>query len=113
MLRKLTILAAVLAMLLTASTPLLAQQVGVPYDEVAVPLTDPSVPPEPICQSPASAGGCPPFVSPVPDNTSGSGMDNANAGSLQYGSELPPGAYYDCPPPTQPPMGRPCFLVVP
>lgn len=35
------------------------------------------------------------------------------AGFLQYDSQPPPGAYYDCPPPTEPPMLRPCILVTP
>ncbi len=39
------------------------------------------------------------------------GSNNVNAGFVQYGSEPPPGSYYDCPPDTEPRMLRPCILV--
>ncbi len=41
------------------------------------------------------------------------GSNSVNAGFVQYGSELPPGSYYDCPPDTEPRMLRPCILVTP
>lgn len=41
------------------------------------------------------------------------GSSSTDAGFVQYSSKPPPGAYYDCPPDTEPRMLRPCILVTP
>jgi len=93
---KLMVLAAVLAILLVAFAPLvLAQQ-----DQSAG--RDTGIPEE------GTAGGDTPLE--VIDLN---GSSSTDAGFVQYGSEPPPGAYYDCPPLTEPRMLRPCILVRP
>ncbi len=94
MLSKLMVLAPVLAILLAAFAPLvLAQQ-----DQRAG--GDMDIPEE------RTVRGDPPLE--VIDLN---GSSSTDAGFVQYGSELPPGAYYDCPPLTEPRMLRPCILV--
>ena len=50
-------------------------------------------------------------VAPVDYPVGDSG--NTEVGFLQYNPQPPPGAYYDCPPLTEPRMLRPCILRTP
>ena len=105
MLRKSTILAIVLAVLLTGSAPLvLAQQDGgiVPEEDPAGSVSYPEV-----TKLDGSDTDCPPPGDPQMRPCI------SKVGFVQYSSEPPPGSYYDCPPDTEPRMLRPCILVTP
>jgi hypothetical protein len=84
MVKKLTIIAAILVLLMLSGASLvLAQQDESMSSDISVEEVGPG------------------------------GSDSVNAGFIQYNSELPPGSYYDCPPDTEPRMLRPCILVTP
>jgi hypothetical protein len=52
-----------------------------------------------------------PIETPVPVvDSPNDGSGNAEVGFLQYNPQPPSGAYYDCPPLTEPRMLRPCIL---
>jgi hypothetical protein len=95
-LKKLTIVGAIMVLLTFSGTPLVLAQQG---ESVG---SDTGSPEEGV------ARGDPSF-----DAIDLNGPGNTDAGFVQYGSEPPPGAYYDCPPLTEPQMLRPCILVTP
>ena len=97
MLKNLTIIATVAALLLLSGAQLvLAQQDGDTSGDIG--LSEEFI---------ASSDLYVEEIDPDGSGTAGSG------GSVQYASELPPGSYYDCPPDTDPRMLRPCILVTP
>lgn len=96
MLRKLTVLAVVLAVLMTASAPLVLAQQG---ESVTAP-SDLSV---------QEAGGGSGVDCPPPGDPRMLGPCTPGTGFVQYDNALPSGTV-DCPPPTEPRMLRPCFV---